>query len=190
MNLSFLDPFIFRAPVGLSSRLRVMLFRLLGARIGRANRFDRIRVRRLKQIEIGDGNAFFGKDCCLWPADADFDGTRISIGDRNYFNRQVMIDAHGRVEIGNDNGFGPDVYITDSSHRFEEGKSAVELPMQPGRVRIGNNCWIGAKVVILNDVELGDDCLVGAGAVVNKSFPARSVIAGVPARLIRTLDDR
>jgi len=58
--------------------------------------------------------------------------------------------------------------------------------MERGKVCIGNGCWIGAKAVILKDVILGDRCVVGAGAVVTRSFAAGSVIAGVPARLIRT----
>jgi len=56
--------------------------------------------------------------------------------------------------------------------------------MEVGRVKIGNSCWIGAKAVILKDVELGDHCVVGAGAVVTKSFPAGSVIVGVPAHAV------
>ncbi len=52
--------------------------------------------------------------------------------------------------------------------------------MKRGQVKIGNHCWIGAKAVILKDVELGDGCVVGAGAVVTKSFPANSRITGVP----------
>jgi maltose O-acetyltransferase len=58
--------------------------------------------------------------------------------------------------------------------------------MDVGRVRIGNGCWIGAKAVILMNVELGDRCVVGAGAVVTRSFPADSVVVGVPARPIGT----
>jgi maltose O-acetyltransferase len=57
--------------------------------------------------------------------------------------------------------------------------------MDVGKVKIGNNCWIGAGVIILKDVDLGDGCVVGAGAVVTKGFPHGSVIAGVPAKPIR-----
>jgi acetyltransferase-like isoleucine patch superfamily enzyme len=124
---------------------------------------------------------------CLWPEDSDFEGVRIRIGNHNYFNRNLMIDACGLVEIGDENMFGPDVYITDSNHDLQPGLSAQKLPMKVGRVRIGSRCWIGAKAVILKDVELGDGCVVGAGAVVTRSFPAGSVIAGVPAKLIRTI---
>ena len=120
----------------------------------------------------------------LWPEDADYTGIRIQIGDRNYFNRNMMIDACGFIEIGNNNMFGPDIYITDSNHSFGNGVSPAAQPMQRGKVKIGNHCWIGAKAVILKDVELGDYCVVAAGAVVTKSFPAGSVIAGVPAKLI------
>jgi maltose O-acetyltransferase len=93
-----------------------------------------------------------------------------------------MIDACGYVEIGDENMFGPDIYITDSDHSFGEGVSPKASPMQKGRVRIGNRCWIGAKAVILKNVELGDGCVVGAGAVVTRNFPPGSLIAGVPAR--------
>ncbi len=96
-----------------------------------------------------------------------------------------MIDACSLIEIGNKNMFGPDVYITDSNHTFGHNISPKDSPMQVGKVRIGNNCWIGAKAVILKDVELEDECVVAAGAVVTKSFPRGSITAGVPAKIIR-----
>jgi acetyltransferase-like isoleucine patch superfamily enzyme len=59
--------------------------------------------------------------------------------------------------------------------------------MDIGKVKIGNHYWIGAKAVILKDVELGDGCTVGAGAVVTRSFPAGGVIAGVSACAFATV---
>lgn len=141
------------------------------------------RCRRVRQIQIGNYNAFT-QGCWLWPVDSEYDGTRIRIGNGNYFNRNLMIDACGYVEIGDENMFGPDVYITDSNHTFGLGISPKTATMQVGRVRIGNHCWIGAKVVILKDVELGDGCVVGAGAVVTHSVPPGVVVAGIPARQI------
>lgn len=178
-----LEPLLLRIPRGLTSRMRLAVYRALGMRQGFRNRMEGGgRCRRVKQIQIGDFNSFT-QGCWLWPEDTTHDGIRIRIGNGNYFNRNVMIDACGLVEIGNDNMFGPDIYITDSNHRFGEGVSPKAAPMQVGRVRIGHHCWIGAKAVILQDVELGDGCVVGAGAVVTRSFPAGSVILGVPARL-------
>jgi acetyltransferase-like isoleucine patch superfamily enzyme len=150
---------------------------------GRRNRLESARCRRLSQIEIGDLNSFVA-GCWLWPLDAEHEGIRIRIGNRNFFNRNLMIDACGYVEIGDENMFGPDVYITDSNHTFGDSLSPQEQPMKVGNVKIGNKCWIGAKAVLLKDVELGDCCVVGAGAVVTKSFPGGSVVAGVPAKLI------
>jgi acetyltransferase-like isoleucine patch superfamily enzyme len=147
---------------------------------------ERVRCRRLANIVLGDYNAFTER-CWLWPENADFNGVRIKIGSYNYFNRGVMIDACGQIEIGDYNMFGPDIYLTDSDHEFGIGVSPSRQPMSRGTIKIGSHCWIGAKAIILKNVVLGDYCVVGAGAVVTKSFPVGSVIAGVPAREIHSL---
>lgn len=176
------EPWCLRVPRGLASRVRLAVYRALGMRLGTRNRMEGGgRCRRLRQIQVGDLNAFT-QGCWLWPEDTDHAGIRIRIGSGNYFNRNVMLDACGLIEIGDENMFGPDIYITDSNHTFGPGVSPSRAPMQVGRVKIGNRCWIGTKAVILKDVELGDGCVVGAGAVVTKSFPSGSVIAGVPGR--------
>lgn len=179
--ISFLEYLFLTASRGFASRLRLGMYRLLGMRTGMRNRMEgQGRVRRCSQIEIGSYNSFT-QGCWLWPNNENYNGVRIRIGDRNYFNRNMMIDACGLVEIGNQNMFGPDIYITDSNHTFGAGAAPNEQPMNVGRVKIGNRCWIGAKVVILKDVELGDGCVVGAGAVVTKSVAPGAVVAGVPA---------
>ena len=154
--------------------------------MGKFNRFEKGRIRRAAQIQIGEYNAFTS-GYMLWPTDEPYNSKRIIIGNGNYFNRNLMIDACGIVEIGNANMFGPDIYITDSNHSFGDGISPKNSPMIRGKVKIGNECWIGAKAVILKDVELGDFCVVAAGAVVTKSFPAGSIIAGVPAKLLKSI---
>ena len=177
---------LFQAPRGALSRVRLLIYRLLGMRMGRRNRMEGGgRVRRCAQIEIGSLNAFT-QGCWLWPEDTPFDGTRIRIGNGNYFNRNVMIDACGLVEIGDENMFGPDIYITDSNHTFGPGKAPKDFPMRAGSVKIGNRCWIGAKATILKGVELGDGCVVAAGAVVTRSVPGGGIVAGVPARPMKT----
>lgn len=183
-----LEPWLLVKPRGLTSRIRLMVYGWLGMKQGRRNRMEGGgRCRRVNQIEIGSNNAFT-QGCWLWPEDTDSGQVRIRIGSGNYFNRNVMIDACGCIEIGDDNMFGPDIYLTDSNHSHSADASPKDLPMQIGRIKIGNRCWIGAKAVILKDVELGDGCVVGAGAVVTKSFPAGSVVAGVPARLLKVVN--
>lgn len=184
MILAPFERYLLTAPRGIASRFRILFYRLLGLKAGQRNRFESARCRRLAQIEIGSYNAF-DSGCCLWPIAADDNQVRIRIGNNNYFNRNVMIDACGYVEIGDENMFGPDIYITDSNHTFGPGIAPHTQPMQIGYVKIGSRCWIGAKAVILKDVELGDGCVVAAGAVVTKCFPANSLIGGVPAKLLR-----
>lgn len=180
-----LEHLLFQAPRGALSRLRLFFYRLLGMRMGRRNRMEGGgRVRRCPQIEIGSLNAFT-QGCWLWPEDSDFDAVRIRIGNGNYFNRNVMIDACGLVEIGDENMFGPDIYITDSNHTYGPGIVPGRAPMRAGRVKIGNRCWIGAKATILKGVELGDGCVVAAGAVVTRSVASGETVAGVPARSMK-----
>ena len=174
---------LFRLPYGAMSRLRVLFYRCMGMTVGPRCRLENIRVRQPSQIKLGAYNALT-EGCWLWPNDAEHDGYRIVIGEHNYFNRDVMIDACGSVRIGNQNMFGPGVYITDSNHTLAPGRPLGECPMEIGEVVIGNGCWIGAGAKILKGVRLGDRCVVGAGAVVTKSFPEDSVAVGVPARLI------
>lgn len=188
MSLAIFEPLVLRAPRGAASRVRMSIYRLLGMKIGFRNRMEGGgRVRRCSQIEIGSYNAFT-QGAWLWPIDSDHKGIRIRIGNRNYFNRNLMIDACGLIEIGDGNMFGPDIYITDSNHSFGPGLAPNQQPMAVGKVKIGNRCWVGAKVVILKDVELGDGCVVGAGAVVTKTVAPGAVVAGVPARCLENLN--
>lgn len=186
MALSSLENLFIKYPASFMSRIRIFFFALLGMEIGSGNRFEAGRFRRANQIRIGNNNAFT-EDFKLWPLDEAFNGKRIVIGNGNYFNKGLMIDACGQIVIGDKNMFGPDVYIADSNHTFGPDLSPGDHPMKQGVVRIGNNCWIGAKAIILKDVVLGDNCVVAAGAVVTKSFPAGSVVAGVPAKVIKNV---
>jgi acetyltransferase-like isoleucine patch superfamily enzyme len=181
---SLLESILFHKRYGFASRMRIALYRRLGMRIGNSCRLENIRVRRPAQIQIG-GNNSFTEGCWLWPVDENFEGCRIRIGDGNYFNRDVMIDACGSIEIGRDNMFGPWVYMTDSNHTLVPGKVVRDCPMDRGRIVIGDGCWIGAKAIILKDVTLGDKCVVAAGAVVTRDVPPGAVVAGVPARPLK-----
>jgi acetyltransferase-like isoleucine patch superfamily enzyme len=82
--------------------------------------------------------------------------------------------------------FGPDVYITDSNHKFGGGLSPGGQPMDQGSVHVENRCWVGAKAVILIGVWLGDGCVAGSGAAMTRSVDPGAVVAGVPARPIHS----
>lgn len=107
---------------------------------------------------------------------------RVKIG-RNVWKSFALrggcyIQGGNGVEIDDDTIFAPRVKIISANH--DSQNLSRWLPGPP--VCIGKRCWIGANAVILPGVELGDDVIVGAGAVVTKSFPSRTVLVGVPAR--------
>ncbi len=179
-----LDEMLLRWPYGVASRFRILYLRTLGMKIGGKCRIEGVRVRRPARIRVGEGNALT-EGCWLWPSDAPGELV-IQIGDRNYFNRDVMLDASDLISIGDDNMFGPGVYVTDSNHGIRSGERIRDAPLEAAAVRIGSDCWIGARAIILSGVEVGDRAVVGAGAVVTRSVEAGAIVAGVPAVRIGT----
>jgi acetyltransferase-like isoleucine patch superfamily enzyme len=110
----------------------------------------------------------------------------VRIGSRCMIGRGSHIVGHFHVDIGDDVHTGPYIYITDQNHGYENPNEVVHTQWPSDvPVRIGAGSWIGTGVVILPGTELGRNVVVGAGAVVRGTFPDRSVIAGVPARVVR-----
>lgn len=96
------------------------------------------------------------------------------------------IQGANGITIGDDTIFAPGVKIISSNH--DPDNLDRWIPTDP--ICIGKHCWIGTNAVILPGVTLGDHCIVGAGAVVTKSFPAGSVVGGVPARLLKRVETK
>ena len=110
-------------------------------------------------------------------------GLRIGANSQLGANSRIGPD----VVIGDDVVMGPDVVIMTTSHAFEDSKVPIRrqgnLPVR--RVTIGNDVWIGTRVIIMPGVRLGDGCVVGAGSVVTRDIPPMAIAAGSPARVIR-----
>jgi len=110
----------------------------------------------------------------------------VRIGSRCVIGRGSHIVGHWSIEIGDDIQTGPYVYITDQNHGYENPDEVVHTQWPSDvPVHIGTGSWLGTGVVILPGTELGRNVVVGAGAVVRGVFPDHSVIAGVPARVVR-----
>lgn len=110
---------------------------------------------------------------------------RLSLGDNSGLGINCKIQ--GTVTIGDNVMMGPDVLIYTTNHEFK----CKDVPIQQQGyqaekpVSIGNDVWIGARVIILPGVHIGDGCVIGAGAVVTKDIPAYCVCAGNPAKVVK-----
>lgn len=99
----------------------------------------------------------------------------------------------GGIRIENDVLIGSGVHIYTTDHEFSDVNVAIYYQgHQEARalntVILREGCWIGANVVILKGVEIGKNSVVGAGSVVTKSVPAKTVVAGIPAKVLKKLD--
>ena len=112
--------------------------------------------------------------------------SRMSIGDGSWIGQQVFLHSGGGLEIGRDVGIGPSVKILTSQHDLQQetDRPIMGRPIQFSKVSIGDGSDVGVGAVILPGVELGQRVQVAAGAVVTKSFPDNSIVAGVPGRKV------
>lgn len=113
---------------------------------------------------------------------------KIRIDDGVYIGRSVFMTCIDAIEIGAGCVFSDYVYLSDSSHGFhpENGPILFQALESRGKVVLGKNCFVGYRAVITPGVTLGDWCVVGANAVVTRSFPEYSMLAGAPAKIVKT----
>ena len=99
----------------------------------------------------------------------------LTIGKNTYLNGSI-IDCSYKISIGNDCALADGVRIMDNSWHLSDSS---------GEVKIGNKVWIATNALILPGVTIGDGAIIAAGAVVTKDVPAKCLVAGVPARVIK-----
>lgn len=118
----------------------------------------------------------------------DFDVKKglFSVGNRNYFNKNVKVVCFYGVQIGDDCLIADSVHIYDHDHKYEDLKRPIkEQGYKTRPIRIGNNVWIGAKATILKGVTIGDGAIIGANAVVTCDIPANTIVGGNPAKVLK-----
>lgn len=103
-------------------------------------------------------------------------GAELHIGNRVSFNVGCILTCRGRVRIGNNVAFGPNVMIYDHDHVMSRQSGAVSGEYRTGEIVIGDNCWIGAGVIILLDTHIGENCVIAAGSVVKGDIPSNTVL--------------
>ena len=143
----------------------------------------------LKGVALGD-NVLIGRGAWL-DISRYTKNAKIIIGDKTQIGRFVMMSAAEKISIGERCLLSYNVSIMDHDHNvLDPDISPLEGGITGGKeVIIEDECFIGAHSFILKGVQLGKHCVVGANSVVTKSFPAYSVIAGSPARLVKILKE-
>ena len=113
-------------------------------------------------------------------------GPLLEIGDNSGVG--INCEVYGPVKIGNDVKMGPEVVCYTSGHKFDRTDITMieQGGTEPEPITIGNDVWIGRRVIIMPGVNIGDGCVIGAGAVVTKDIPPYSVAGGVPAKVIKS----
>ena len=113
----------------------------------------------------------------------------ISIGQGCFLNRNTMLAAQERIQVGDHVMFANGCFVGDAAHRFDD----PDLPVthqgftSKGPVTIGDNCWFGVNCVVTSGVTIGERCVVGANSVVTDDLPPRTIAAGSPAKVIREI---
>jgi acetyltransferase-like isoleucine patch superfamily enzyme len=111
-------------------------------------------------------------------------GATLKIGAHSYFNQGCNVAIHGGLTLGRHCLVAEEEvsFFDTNYHEVDQGSGVLSSP-----IVIGDNVWIGHGAIVLPGAIIGDHSVIAAGAVVRGEFPARSLIAGVPARLIRTI---
>ncbi|MCX2719770.1 DapH/DapD/GlmU-related protein [Lentiprolixibacter aurantiacus] len=112
-------------------------------------------------------------------------GRNISLGKNVFINHACSFLDLGGIVIEDGVMIGPKVNITSESHPTEAG---IRKTMVPKMVIVKRNAWIGVGATILPGVTIGENAVVAAGAVVNRDVPANTVVAGIPAKVIKHLN--
>ena len=113
-------------------------------------------------------------------------GKFIKIGDNVGIGEFAYLGGAGGLEIGSECIIGQYFSCHPENHNYRDLNSSIRYQgVSRKGIKIGQNCWIGSKVTILDGVTIGDGCIIAAGAVVTKPFPPNSIIGGVPAKIIK-----
>lgn len=132
-------------------------------------------------IEIGD-NVYIGHNTIL----KGYHKNKMVIGDQSWIGQNCFFHSAGGITIGRAVGIAPYVKILTSTHKEDDiNKPILYCDLEFGEVVIEDGCDVGIGAIILPGVRIGEGSIIGAGSVVTKNVEPYSIVAGVPARLLR-----
>lgn len=112
---------------------------------------------------------------------------KFSVGKNTYITR-ATISCLGEISIGENCILGEGMKLFDHNHQYtKEPFTVSKTDFNIGFIRMGNNVWTGANVVILKDVTIGDNVIIGAGCVIHKDVPANSIIISKQEQIIKSI---
>lgn len=152
---------------------------------------------QLKPSQVEEKRAFMkemfaecGENCYIeLPFHANWGGHHVHFGSNIYANSNLTLVDDGHIYVGDKVMFGPNVVVATAGHPLEPSLRAKGLQYNKD-VYIGENCWIGAGVIIVPGVKIGKNVVIGGGSVVTKDIPDNVMAAGNPCRIIREVDER
>ena len=116
-------------------------------------------------------------------------GIGLKMGNNSAVGQFTEFGAAGGIEIGNDVIMGSYISFHSENHNFSDNTKLIrEQGVTSKGIKIGNNVWIGAKATFLDGCSVGNNSVVAAGAVVNSVYPDNSIIGGVPAKVLKTIE--
>ena len=105
------------------------------------------------------------------------EGGQVEIGENCFFNNYCSINSLKKVTIGDGTIFGSNCHIYDHNHRFSDLETSIKAQGYTlGETHIGKHCWFGTNVVVLKGVTIGDNCVIGAGVVVSEDVPEGTIV--------------
>ena len=139
---------------------------------------------RERRLEIGPGVLLEPGVWITAPGHA-----RVRIGAGSFLNLGVMVASRELVEIGEHCMLANGCFVSDASHRYDDLHRPITWQgfESKGPTRIGDNCWLGAHVVVTSGVTIGERCVIGANSVVTGDLEPFSLAAGLPARVLRQI---
>lgn len=133
--------------------------------------------------------ADIGKDCYIEPPfNSNWGGHHVHFGDNIYVNFNFTATDDTHIYVGSNTQIGPNVSLVTAGHPVlpELRKQGYQYNMP---VHIGENCWLGAGVIVLPGVTIGANTVIGAGSIVTKDIPANVVAVGDPCRVMRPVSE-
>ncbi len=160
-------------------------------RLDRLYEFNQTRPTELdkRQALLKEMFAEIGEDCYIEPPFySNMGGGHVHFGKGIYCNFGVTMVDDTHIYVGDFTMFGPNVTVATAGHpilpELREKGYQYNMP-----VHIGKNCWIGAGVIILPGITIGDNVVIGAGSVVTKDLPSDTVAVGNPCRVLREVNE-